>query len=132
MSAIRIRRRIDSDTLTLPELREFIGRTVDIVIEEQPAPADTAAEFWASASKLPTTQAEFAAQQEQFRRWRAEPRFEPHWPMIDLLLARDFEKTRKWAEINKAIQGLGEDGYDFDAWKRQREFDANQAANPPQ
>ena len=37
MSSIRIRKRIDSDTLTLPELRAFIGRTVEIVIEEAPA-----------------------------------------------------------------------------------------------
>ena len=67
MSAIRIRTRIDSDTLTLPELRPFIGRTVEIVIEE--SPADSAAhEFWAYAANLPVTEAEFAAQQEQFRR----------------------------------------------------------------
>ena len=37
MSAIRIRKTIDSDTVTLPELKPFIGRTVDIVIEEKPA-----------------------------------------------------------------------------------------------
>ncbi|HZL34779.1 MAG TPA: hypothetical protein VFC78_05675 [Tepidisphaeraceae bacterium] len=34
MSAIRIRRTIDSDTLHLPELVSLIGRTVDIVIED--------------------------------------------------------------------------------------------------
>ena len=38
MAAIRIRKTIDSDTLTLPELRPLIGRTVDIVIED-PSPA---------------------------------------------------------------------------------------------
>ena len=37
MSAIRIRKTIDSETLTLPELKPFIGRTVEIVIEEQSA-----------------------------------------------------------------------------------------------
>lgn len=36
MAAIRIRKTIDSDTLTLPELRPLIGRTVQIVIEEEP------------------------------------------------------------------------------------------------
>jgi len=36
MSAIRVRKKIDSDTLHLPELAPFIGRTVDIVIEDQP------------------------------------------------------------------------------------------------
>lgn len=34
---IRVRTRIDSDTVTLPELRPFIGRTVEIVIEEAAA-----------------------------------------------------------------------------------------------
>lgn len=37
MAAIRIRKTIDSETLTLPELKPLIGRTVEIVIEEQPA-----------------------------------------------------------------------------------------------
>ena len=133
MSAVRIRRKIDSDTLTLPELRPFIGRTVEIVIEDQPtSAAATAAEFWSYAGNLPTTEAEFSAQQHQFRRWRTDPHFEPHWPMIDRFLARDFEHTRKWAEVNKAVQALRDDGYDFDAWERQRAFDAKQAANSSQ
>lgn len=34
MSAIRIRKTLDSDTLYLPELRPLIGRTVEIVVEE--------------------------------------------------------------------------------------------------
>jgi hypothetical protein len=42
MSAIRIRRTLDSDTLHLPELRPISGRTVEIVVEE--APPDPAAE----------------------------------------------------------------------------------------
>jgi hypothetical protein len=116
MNAVRIRKRINSDTLTLPELRPFIGRTVDIVIEE-PATGTNAEQFWAYAANLPTTQAEFAAQQEQFRQWRTDPRFEPHWPMIDLLLARDFEKTRKCAEATKAVQEL--EDYDYDALRDQ-------------
>ena len=33
MSAIRIRKTIDSDTLHLPELRPFIGQTVEITVE---------------------------------------------------------------------------------------------------
>ena len=35
MSAIRIKRRLDSDTLHLPELRPLIGREVEIVVTEQ-------------------------------------------------------------------------------------------------
>jgi hypothetical protein len=42
MAAIRIRKTIDSDTLHLPELRPFIGQTVDITVEGPPT--DTAAE----------------------------------------------------------------------------------------
>ena len=37
MPAIRIRKMIESDTVTLPELKPFIGRTVEFVIEEQTA-----------------------------------------------------------------------------------------------
>lgn len=37
MNAIRIHKRLDSETLHLPELREMIGREVEIiVIEEKP------------------------------------------------------------------------------------------------
>jgi hypothetical protein len=44
MSAIRIRKTIDSETLHLPELREFIGQTVDITVEGPPLdPAERAA-----------------------------------------------------------------------------------------
>ncbi len=36
MSAIRIQREISSETLHLPELSSFIGRKVDILIEDSP------------------------------------------------------------------------------------------------
>ncbi|MGH7202334.1 MAG: hypothetical protein ACREJB_17145 [Planctomycetaceae bacterium] len=35
MTAIRIRKRIDSETLHLPELRPLIGKTVEIVVREE-------------------------------------------------------------------------------------------------
>jgi len=41
MNAIRIRKKIESDTLHLPELAPFLGHTVDIVIEDQTAPTPT-------------------------------------------------------------------------------------------
>ena len=34
MSTIRISKHIESDTITLPELRAFVGRRVEISIEE--------------------------------------------------------------------------------------------------
>ena len=59
--AIRIRKRIDSETLHLPELRHLIGKVVDITVEEeQPATAATAAprppiepgDAWVAATAL--------------------------------------------------------------------------------
>jgi hypothetical protein len=55
--------------------------------------------------------------------WRAKARFERYWPIIDRLLAIDFAGTRRWAAAAEAIRGL--DGYDFDAWRKQREYDLN-------
>jgi len=44
MRVIRVRRRVDSDTLQLPELREFIGKEVEIlVLEEVPSPSQQSA-----------------------------------------------------------------------------------------
>jgi hypothetical protein len=39
MNAIRIRKTIDSDTLHIPELKNMIGRTVEIIVLEEPAAA---------------------------------------------------------------------------------------------
>jgi hypothetical protein len=39
MNAIRIRKTIDSDTLHLPELKDMIGRTVEIIVLEEPVTA---------------------------------------------------------------------------------------------
>lgn len=37
MSAIHVRRRLDSETLHLPELRPLIGKTVEIIVREEGA-----------------------------------------------------------------------------------------------
>ena len=37
MSAIHIRKRLDSDTLHLPELKPLIGKTVEITVQEAAA-----------------------------------------------------------------------------------------------
>ncbi len=34
MKSIRVQRQIDSETLQLPELRQFIGKTVEITVSE--------------------------------------------------------------------------------------------------
>lgn len=126
MSAIRIRRTLDSDTLHLPELRPLLGRTVDIVVEEHPASA-ARDEFYAEVGRPPETEEAFTAQQERFRAWRADPRFEPFWPTLDHLLARDFETTRKWAAVHRAVQQADPDGYDYEAQADQDACDIRHA-----
>lgn len=37
MNAIRIRKRIESETLHLPELRDLVGKTVEIIVLEEAA-----------------------------------------------------------------------------------------------
>jgi hypothetical protein len=41
MKTVKLRRVVESDTLHLPELKPFIGKTVEITVEEQPAAAVT-------------------------------------------------------------------------------------------
>ena len=38
MNAIRIRKMIHSETLHIPELKDMIGRTVEIIVLEEPLP----------------------------------------------------------------------------------------------
>ena len=59
MSAIRIRKHLDSDTLHLPELRELIGRDVEITVVDRSELSDEAGtRFW-----RPRTLDELAAEQ---------------------------------------------------------------------
>lgn len=38
MKAIRIRRRLDSETLCLPELKPLVGKNVEIIVLDESAP----------------------------------------------------------------------------------------------
>src|SRR5580700_6901533 len=107
---VRIKRKLDSETLYLPELKALIGQTVEITVEEQPPQVRD--EFWAEASRLPETEEALDAQKAVFRSWRCEARFEPYWATLDALLARDFATVRKWAAIHAQ---LPLDDYDYDA-----------------
>src|SRR4051812_26341587 len=111
MAAIRIRKTIDSDTLTLPELRPLIGRTVDITIAAAPDPAAREA-FDRLLPQVPESEEAWAARRDGLRGWRADPRFEAYWPAIDHMLTVDFPTFRRMA-------GPGAD-YDSDAWREQR------------
>ncbi len=37
MRVIRVRRRVDSETLRLPELKELVGKEVEILVLEEPS-----------------------------------------------------------------------------------------------
>jgi hypothetical protein len=41
MNAVRIRRRLESDTLYMPELKPLVGKMVEILVLEEAAPAIT-------------------------------------------------------------------------------------------
>jgi hypothetical protein len=76
MNAIRVRRRIESETLHLPELRPLIGKTVEIIVVEEPTPTVRPG-------------------------------------------------TGDWAALEEAARNL--EGYDFNAWREQREYDLRHA-----
>jgi hypothetical protein len=122
---IHIHRKLDSETLHLPELKSLIGRTVEITVEEKPP--EVRDEFYAELARLPETEEAFEAQRAIFRQWRTDPRFEVYWAVLDQALTRSFEHVRKWAEAVAALPEL--EGYDFDAYKRQREYDAAHAGD---
>ena len=78
MNAVRIRRRLESDTLHLPELKPLIGKNVEIIVQEEQAA-----------------------------------------PIIS--------GTGDWNAAAQAAQELRETGYDFDAWRAQRDCDLKHA-----
>lgn len=105
MSAIRIRKTIESDTVTLPELKPFIGRTVEFVIEVSYT-EETRKEFWDVFSQVPGTEAEFEAQRETFRKWRTDPRFQVYWPTLGHALETNYTDFRLKADALTKTWGL--------------------------
>ncbi len=51
MKAIRIHKQLESETLHLPELRPLVGKRVEIIVQEEPAPA-TGTGNWADLEQL--------------------------------------------------------------------------------
>ncbi len=81
MTTIRILTKVDGEVLHLPELKPMIGKTVEVIVTEiVPASRE---EFYAEAAHVPQTPEEQEAQEATFRAWRADPRFERFWPLID-------------------------------------------------
>jgi hypothetical protein len=62
---------------------------------------------------------------DQLQAWRREPRFETYWQLIDQMLTVDFPSFRRKVAATEAGGRL--DGYDFDAWRRQRDYDLKHA-----
>ncbi len=69
MHAIRIRKKLDSETLNLPELRSLLGQTVEIIVlSEEPVPGvRPGTGDWESFDRLAReiTDYDFNAQREQ-------------------------------------------------------------------
>jgi hypothetical protein len=84
MKTIHIRIKVESDTLHLPELRDLIGKPVEIIVVElQKA---TREEVFLEAMHRPENAEEYAAQQTKFRSWLSDPRYEFLWPMIERMV----------------------------------------------
>jgi hypothetical protein len=101
MEPIHIRTRIESETLHLPQLRPLMGKTVEILVVEI-APTSRE-EVFAEAVHSPETAEEEAAQQAKFRQWRADPRFEHLWPMIERLIKEDKSSAVNGAEASSEV-----------------------------
>jgi|ERR1019366_411338 hypothetical protein len=122
---IHIHRKLESETLYLPELKPLIGRTVEITIEEQPPAVSD--EFYAELGRLPETVEVYEAQKAIFQKWRSDARFEPYWQTLDHALARSFEQVQKWSAAIAVLPEL--EGYDFDAHRIQNECDIRHAGD---
>lgn len=73
MATIRIRTTVESDTLTLPELKPLVGKTVDIeVTERQDAPADRWARAAEAVRQLTDYDFDAAADQREYDRSHGE------------------------------------------------------------
>jgi hypothetical protein len=76
MKTIRIRVRLDSDTLKAPELREFVGKDVEVTVTEQsnggkrPLPSVDPFDFNANLGGWPDDDSD--GFEEALRRWRKE------------------------------------------------------------
>ena len=97
MNVIRIRRRVDSDTLHLPELQALLGKTVEIIIrEETTAPVPSNLDFFLALAprEPPLEPQELAA-------LRADPTYQKIWPLLDLV-GKDVVDAAAIAELRAA------------------------------
>jgi hypothetical protein len=92
-----------------------------------PASIDSAAHemFYQLIGQVPDSEMAWAERQGTLRNWRSDARFEPYWPSIDHLLRDDFTSFRRRVAAMQSVTPL--EGYDYDAWHEQREYDRQHA-----
>ena len=95
------------------------------VMPPQPDAAAVSEQFYRLIGQAPETQTAWVARQATLRGWRSDSRFEPYWTTIDHMLSDDFAAYRRRAAALAAVGDL--EGYDFDAWRQQREYDLEHA-----
>jgi hypothetical protein len=81
--------------------------------------------FYYLIDQVPESVAAWAERQATLRNWRSDHRFEPYWPSIDQMLTDDFASFRRRAAAMEAVGYL--EGYDYDAWREQRDYDRKHA-----
>jgi hypothetical protein len=71
------------------------------------------------------SEAAWAERLATLRRWRSEAAFEPFWPAVDQMLTVDFGSFKRRAGLAASAGDL--EGYDFEAWRAQRDYDLKHA-----
>ncbi len=75
MATIRVRMKLESDTVTLPELKQLIGKIVDIEVTEQP-PTTSSEDRWKAAAEAAQQITDYdfdaASEQREFDRANSE------------------------------------------------------------
>jgi len=77
--------------------------------------------FYDLIGQVPETEAAWAERQATLRNFRSDPHFQPYWHVIDQMLTVDFSSFKRRASVAGTPAGL--EGYDFDAWREQRDYD---------
>lgn len=76
MDAIRVRKKINSETVYLPELRPLIGKMVEIIVREEPAaPVSTEQDWdaWFASAGEERIDAELYKRYREFERQHQQP-----------------------------------------------------------
>jgi hypothetical protein len=81
--------------------------------------------FYHLIGQVPESEAAWDERQATLRSWRTDSRFEPYWPTIDHILTDDFASFRRRVAALKDVGPL--EDYDYDAWRRQRDYDLKHA-----